>query len=32
VVLVVSSGFVFLGILCFFLMSDYVSRSWPLVG
>jgi cytochrome c oxidase subunit 4 len=31
VVLVVGSGFVFLAILCFFLMSDYVSRSWPLV-
>jgi cytochrome c oxidase subunit 4 len=32
VVLVVGSGFVFLGILLFFLMSDYVSRTWSLVA
>lgn len=32
VVLVVGSGFVFLGILLFFTMSDYVSRSWSLVA
>jgi cytochrome c oxidase subunit 4 len=32
VVLVVGSGFVFLGILLFFVMSDYVSRSWSLVA
>jgi cytochrome c oxidase subunit IV len=32
VILVVGSGFVFLGILLFFTMSDYVSRSWSLVG
>jgi len=32
VVLVVGSGFVFLGILFLFTMADYVSRSWPLVA
>jgi cytochrome c oxidase subunit 4 len=32
VVLVVGSGFVFLAILCFFTMADYVSRAWPLVA
>jgi cytochrome c oxidase subunit 4 len=32
VVLVVGSGFVFMAILCFFLMSDYVSRAWSLVA
>jgi cytochrome c oxidase subunit 4 len=32
VVLVVGSGFVFLGILLFFLMSDYVTRGWSLIA
>jgi cytochrome c oxidase subunit 4 len=32
VVLVVASGFVFMGILFFFTMSDYVSRPWSLVA
>jgi cytochrome c oxidase subunit 4 len=32
VVLVVGSGFVFLGILFLFTMADYVSRGWPLAG
>ena len=29
--LVVSAGFAFLALLILFIMSDYVSRLWPIV-
>ena len=31
VTLVVSAGFAFLALLILFIMSDYVSRPWPIV-